>query len=84
MYPNSAFPGLLEHGGGLHARAERFGSSGYRPQRDALLAGGLDERHLFEDKASGARLDRSGLAVALNFVRARNCLAVCDLEPFWK
>jgi hypothetical protein len=24
-------------------------------QRDALLAAGVDERHLFEDKASGAR-----------------------------
>lgn len=24
-------------------------------QRDALLAAGVDERHLFEDKSSGAR-----------------------------
>ena len=39
-------------------------------QRDALLAAGVDERHLFEDKASGARLDRSGLVVALDYVRA--------------
>jgi DNA invertase Pin-like site-specific DNA recombinase len=31
-------------------------------QRDALLAAGVDERHLFEDKASGARDDRPGLA----------------------
>jgi DNA invertase Pin-like site-specific DNA recombinase len=30
-------------------------------QRDALLAAGVDERHLFEDKASGARNDRPGL-----------------------
>ena len=28
-------------------------------QRDALFAAGVDERHLFEDKASGARSDRS-------------------------
>ena len=34
-------------------------------QRDALLAAGVDERHLFQDKASGARDDRSGLAQAL-------------------
>ena len=34
-------------------------------QRDALLAVGVDERHLFEDKASGARDDRPGLAAAL-------------------
>ena len=33
-------------------------------QKDALLAAGVDERHLFEDKASGARSDRSGLAAA--------------------
>ena len=39
-------------------------------QRDALLAAGMDERQLFEDKASGARDDRPGLAKALEFVRA--------------
>jgi DNA invertase Pin-like site-specific DNA recombinase len=38
-------------------------------QRDALLAAGVDELHLFEDKASGARDDRPGLAKALGFVR---------------
>ena len=38
-------------------------------QRDVLLAAGVDERHLFEDKASGARSDRSGLAAALNYMR---------------
>ena len=30
-------------------------------QRDALLAAGVDERHLFEDRASGSRDDRAGL-----------------------
>ena len=34
-------------------------------QRDALLATGVDPRHLFEDKASGARDDRLGLQQAL-------------------
>jgi len=29
-------------------------------QRDALLAAGIDARHLFEDHASGAKDDRSG------------------------
>lgn len=38
-------------------------------QRDALLAVGVDERHLFEDHASGAKDDRPGLAKALAFVR---------------
>ena len=27
-------------------------------QRDALLAAGIDERHLFEDRASGAKDNR--------------------------
>ena len=30
-------------------------------QRDALLAAGVDPRHLFEDHASGAKDDRTGL-----------------------
>jgi DNA invertase Pin-like site-specific DNA recombinase len=34
-------------------------------QRDALLSAGVDARHLFEDRASGAKDDRSGLAQAL-------------------
>ena len=38
-------------------------------QRDALLAAGVDERHLFEDRASGSRGDRAGLAKALAFIR---------------
>ena len=49
-------------------------------QRDALLNAGVDERHLFEDKASGARSDRSGLAKALDFVRAGDCLVVWKLD----
>jgi len=34
-------------------------------QRDALLTAGVDERHLFEDRASGSRDDRAGLAEAI-------------------
>lgn len=34
-------------------------------QRDALLAAGIDERHLFEDHASGAKDDRRVLFLAL-------------------
>jgi DNA invertase Pin-like site-specific DNA recombinase len=49
-------------------------------QRDALLAAGVDERHLFEDKSSGARDDRPGLAKALEFVRAGDCLVVWKLD----
>jgi DNA invertase Pin-like site-specific DNA recombinase len=49
-------------------------------QRDALLAAGVDERHLYEDHASGGRGDRSGLAKALAFLRSGDCLAVWKLD----
>ena len=49
-------------------------------QRDALLAAGVDDRHLFEDRARGARDDRPGLAEALEFVRAGDCLVVWKLD----
>lgn len=49
-------------------------------QRDALLAAGVDERHLFEDKASGARDDRPSLANALEFVVTGDCLVVWKLD----
>ncbi len=39
-------------------------------QRDALLSAGVDERHLFEDRATGSRGDRTGLAKALAFIAA--------------
>ena len=32
--------------------------------RDALLAAGIDARHLFEDRACGAQYDRTGLTQA--------------------
>jgi DNA invertase Pin-like site-specific DNA recombinase len=49
-------------------------------QRDALLAAGVDERHLFEDRASGSRGDRAGLARALAFLRPGDCLVVWKLD----
>ena len=49
-------------------------------QRDALLAAEVDERHLFEDRASGSRGDRAGLAKALTFIRAGDCLVVWKLD----
>ncbi len=49
-------------------------------QRDALLAAGVDDRHLYEDKASGARADRPGLARALEFARQGDCLVVWKLD----
>jgi len=49
-------------------------------QRDALLAAGVDERHLFEDHASGAKDDRPGLISALAFVRPGDVLVVWKLD----
>jgi DNA invertase Pin-like site-specific DNA recombinase len=49
-------------------------------QRDALLAAGVDERHLFEDRVSGSRVDRAGLAEALAFIRTGDCLVVWKLD----
>jgi len=49
-------------------------------QRDALRAAGVDIRHLFEDRASGAKDDRSGLTNALDFVRPGDVLVVWKLD----
>ena len=49
-------------------------------QRDALLAAGVDERHLFEDYASGSRGNRAGLSKALAFLRPGDCLVVWKLD----
>ena len=49
-------------------------------QRDALLAAGVDGRHLFEDHASGAKDDRPGLLKALAFVRPGDVLVVWKLD----
>jgi DNA invertase Pin-like site-specific DNA recombinase len=49
-------------------------------QRDALVTAGVDERHLFEDRVSGSRTDRAGLAKALAFVRPGDCLVVWKLD----
>jgi DNA invertase Pin-like site-specific DNA recombinase len=49
-------------------------------QRDALIQAGVDERHLFEDKASGSRDDRPGLAQALDYVCPGDCLVVWKLD----
>ena len=49
-------------------------------QRDALLAAGVDVRHLYEDRASGAKDDRPGLVQALEFVRPGDVLVVWKLD----
>ena len=49
-------------------------------QRDALIAAGVDQRHLFEDKASGARDDRPGLKNCLDYVKTGDTLVVWKLD----
>jgi len=49
-------------------------------QRNALLAAGVDPRHLFEGHASGAKDDQTGLTDALSFVRPRDFLVVWKLD----
>ncbi len=49
-------------------------------QRDALIGVGVDERHLFEDRASGSRGHRAGLAKTLEFLKSGDCLVVWKLD----
>ena len=49
-------------------------------QRDALVGAGVDERHLHQDKASGARDDRPGLKACLDDLRSGDVLVVWKLD----
>lgn len=49
-------------------------------QRDALTEAGVDPRHLFQDKASGARDDRPGLKACLEYLNAGDTLVVWKLD----
>jgi DNA invertase Pin-like site-specific DNA recombinase len=49
-------------------------------QRDALLAAGVDPRHLYEDAISGKRDDRPSLAACLKALREGDTLVVWKLD----
>jgi DNA invertase Pin-like site-specific DNA recombinase len=49
-------------------------------QRDALLAAGVDVRHLYEDAASGKGNDRPGLDACLKALREGDTLLVWKLD----
>src|SRR3954452_279527 len=49
-------------------------------QLDALLAAGVDERHLHQDKQSGGRDDRAGLKTCLAGLHTGDVLVVWKLD----
>jgi DNA invertase Pin-like site-specific DNA recombinase len=49
-------------------------------QVDALKSAGVDERHIFQDRASGCRGDRPGLKQCLDFLKAGDVLVVWKLD----
>ena len=49
-------------------------------QRDALIAVGVSEAHIYEDKASGSKNDRPGLAACLKAMRAGDILVAWKLD----
>ena len=49
-------------------------------QKDALLAAGVSERHLYSDTASGKKDDRPGLASCLQALREGDTLVVWKLD----
>ena len=56
------------------------GSQATDLQRDALLAAGVEARHLYEDALSGKRDDRPGLAACLKALRKGDTLVVWKLD----
>src|SRR5215217_7472237 len=49
-------------------------------QRDALLASGVEEAHLYQDQASGKRDDRPGLTACLKALRQGDVLVAWKLD----
>ena len=49
-------------------------------QRDALIAAGVTERHIYSDTASGTKDDRPGLAACLQSLREGDTLVVWKLD----
>src|SRR5665213_4613634 len=56
------------------------GSQTTDPQRDALVEAGVDDERLYEDRASGRRDDRPGLAACLKSLRDGDTVVVWKLD----
>lgn len=56
------------------------GSQSLAPQRDALLAAGVEPERLYQDLASGRRDDRPGLAACLKALQPGNTLVIWKLD----
>jgi DNA invertase Pin-like site-specific DNA recombinase len=56
------------------------GSQTLAPQRDMLLAAGVDPARIYEDLASGRRDDRPGLAACLKALQPGNTLVLWKLD----
>ena len=63
---------------------ERISTDGGRQsadlQRDALIAAGVDARHIYGDRLSGSRDDRPGLTACLAFLNSGDTLVVWKLD----
>ena len=70
--------GQWDANGGYRLRESVDDRSGSALQLDALAKAGC--ARVFEDKASGAKADRPGLAAALGFVREGDILTVWKLD----
>src|SRR5215217_5131651 len=83
MYGNPVLE-VFRHADWLLIGSMRVSSSDERQvvdlQLDALLAAGVDERHLHQDKQSGGRDDRAGLKTCLAGLRAGDVLVVWKLD----
>jgi DNA invertase Pin-like site-specific DNA recombinase len=56
------------------------GTQTLAPQRDALLAAGVDPSRIYEDLASGRRDDGPGLAACLKAIQSGNTLVLWKLH----
>jgi len=56
------------------------GSQTLSPQRDAMLAAGVESNRIYEDLASGRKDDRPGLNACLKALQPGNTLVVWKLD----